>query len=81
MLAGGLDEFYGNLRWDGRRGEVSALTGRQGLSFFPPLCSAEARQDLLETSRRAVPMAELMGLSRHSCLQFDGADPGFLGVA
>jgi hypothetical protein len=25
-------------------------------------------------------MAELLGLSRESCLQFDGADPGFLGV-
>ncbi|MEU9456697.1 DUF2625 family protein [Streptomyces sp. NPDC048277] len=81
ILSGGLHEFYGSLRWDGWRSEVSVLNGRQGLSFFPPLRSAEARQDLLATSRRAVPMAELLGLSRDSCLQFDGADPGFLGVA
>jgi hypothetical protein len=81
ILSGGLQEFYGGLRWDGWRSEVSVLNGRQGLSFFPPLWSAEARQDLLATSRRAVPMAELLGLSRDSCLQFDGADPGFLGVA
>ncbi|MET8965106.1 DUF2625 family protein [Streptomyces sp. NPDC004074] len=81
ILAGGLREFYGGLRWDGWRSEVSVLNGRQGLSFFPPLWSAEARRDLPATSRRAVPMAELLGLSRDSCLQFDGADPGFLGVA
>ncbi|WVG01872.1 DUF2625 family protein [Streptomyces iakyrus] len=68
------------MRWDGWRDEVSVLNGRQGLSFFPPLWSAEARQDLLATSRRAVPMAELLSLSRDSCLQFDGADPGFLGA-
>ncbi|MER6218219.1 DUF2625 domain-containing protein [Streptomyces sp. NPDC001674] len=81
ILSGGLQEFYGGLRWAGWRTEVSALTGRQGLAFFPPLWSAEGRQDLLATSRRAVPMGELLGLSRDSCLQFDGADPGFLGVA
>ncbi|MFF7206205.1 DUF2625 family protein [Streptomyces sp. NPDC008141] len=61
--------------------EVSVLDGRQGLSFFPPLWSAEARQDLSATSRRAVPMAELHGVSCDSCLQLDGTDPGFLGVA
>ncbi|MGI5372810.1 DUF2625 domain-containing protein [Streptomyces sp. CA-251387] len=81
ILAGGLQEFYEGLRWDGWRSEVSALNGRQGLSFFPPLWSAEARQDLPATSRRAVPMTELLGLSRDMCLQFDGADPGFLGAA
>lgn len=81
VLSGGLDGFYENLRWDGWRGEVRALNGRQGLSFFPPLWSAEGRRDLPATSRRAVPMAELLGLSRDACLQFDGADPGFLGAA
>ncbi|MET8687343.1 DUF2625 domain-containing protein [Streptomyces sp. NPDC004732] len=81
ILSGGLQKFYGGLRWDGWRSEVSVLNGRQGLSFSPPLWSAEARQDLSATSRRAVPMAELLGLSRDSRLQFDGADPGFLGVA
>ncbi|RSS52896.1 DUF2625 family protein [Streptomyces sp. WAC07061] len=81
ILAGGLEEFYGDLRWAGWRGEVSALNGRQGLSFFPPLWSAEARQDLPATSRRAVPMAELLGLGRDSCLRFHGADPGSLGAA
>ncbi|MFF0808153.1 DUF2625 family protein [Streptomyces albogriseolus] len=80
ILSGGLQEFYAGLRWEGWRSEVSVLNGRQGLSFFPPLWSTEARQDLLATRRRTVPMAELLRLSRDSCLQFDGADPGFLGV-
>ncbi|WP_055569103.1 DUF2625 domain-containing protein [Streptomyces atriruber] len=81
ILSGGLQKFYGGLRWDGWRSEVSVLSGRQGLSFFPPLWSAEARQDLSATSRRAAPMAELLDMSRDARLQFDGADPGFLGVA
>lgn len=81
ILSGGLGEFYGGLRWDGWPGEVAALDGRQGLSFFPPLWSAEARRDLAATSRRAVPMAELLGLSRESCLRFGDSDPGFLGAA
>ncbi|ALV38077.1 DUF2625 domain-containing protein [Streptomyces sp. CdTB01] len=80
IVAGGLRDFYGDLRWDGWRTEVSALGGRQGLSFFPPLWSAEARQDLPATSRRAVPMAELLQLSSDACPQFDGVDPGFLGA-
>ncbi|MFD8289023.1 DUF2625 domain-containing protein [Streptomyces lavendulae] len=81
ILSGGLQEFYAGMRWDGWQGEVSALDGRQGLSFFPPLWSAEAHQDLSATSRAAVPMAELLGMSRDTCLQLDGTDPGFLGVA
>ncbi|MEU1085097.1 DUF2625 domain-containing protein [Streptomyces sp. NPDC005908] len=80
ILSGGHQEFYESLRWDGWRAEVSMLNGRQGLSFFPPLWSAEARQDLSATSRRAVSMAELLALSRDSCRQFDGTDPGFLGA-
>jgi hypothetical protein len=80
ILSGGLQGFYESLRWDGWRTEVSALNGRQGLSFFPSLWSAEARQDLGATSRRAVSMAELLGLSRDSCRQFDGTGPGFLGA-
>ncbi|BDM69907.1 hypothetical protein HEK616_33940 [Streptomyces nigrescens] len=81
ILSGGHQEFYKGLRWNDWRDEVTVLNGRQGLSFFPPLWSAEARRDLSATSRRAVPMAELLGLSRDACLQFDGADPGFLGAA
>ncbi|MFG3258748.1 DUF2625 family protein [Streptomyces sp. NPDC048172] len=81
LFSGGIQKFYESLRWDGWRTEVAALDGRQGLSVQPPLWSAEARQDLAATSRRAVPMAELLGISRDSRRQIDGADPGFLGAA
>ncbi|MEV3857105.1 DUF2625 domain-containing protein [Streptomyces sp. NPDC050095] len=80
MLSGGLQEFYAGLRWDGWRTEVSALNGRQGLTFYPPLWSAEAHQDLLATSRRAVPMAELLSFGRDTCRGLEGFDPGFLGA-
>ncbi|GHF70842.1 hypothetical protein GCM10010218_60190 [Streptomyces mashuensis] len=53
----------------------------RGISVFPPLWSAEARQDLSATSRRAVPMRELLDVARDACRQFDGVDPGFLGAA
>ncbi|MCD0486287.1 DUF2625 domain-containing protein [Streptacidiphilus sp. ASG 303] len=64
VLSGGLEQFYQSLRWDGWCRQVSGLNGRQGLSFFPPLWSAQGRHDLAATSRRAVPMAELLGVSR-----------------
>lgn len=79
-LSGALDRFYADVRWPGWQDEVAELDGTQGLSVFPPLWSAEARRDLPATSRRAVPMAELLGLSRATATQFDGQDPGFLGA-
>ncbi|MGW0391815.1 DUF2625 domain-containing protein [Streptomyces sp. NPDC003042] len=80
LVSGALDEFYADLRWAGWQDDVRALKRDQGLSLFPPLWSAEARQDLSATSRRAVPMTELLGVARDSCRQFDGVDPGFLGA-
>ncbi|MGW7282739.1 DUF2625 domain-containing protein [Streptomyces sp. NPDC054844] len=80
LVSGALDEFYADLRWTGWKEEVRALNSSEGLSPFPPLWSAEARQDISATSRRAVPMKELLGVARDSCRQFDGVDPGFLGT-
>ncbi|MEL5955369.1 DUF2625 domain-containing protein [Streptomyces sp. CLV115] len=80
LASGALDEFYADLRWSGWKDEVQALNGDQGLSLFPPLWSAEARQNLSVASRRAVPMTELLGVARDSCRQFDGVDPGLLGA-
>ncbi|MFE4874043.1 DUF2625 domain-containing protein [Streptomyces sp. NPDC056682] len=80
LVSGALDEFYEGLRWPGWRDEARTLKNDQGLSLFPPLWSAEARQNIAGTSRRAVPMAELLGVARDSCRQFDGVDPGFLGA-
>ncbi|MGW7241529.1 DUF2625 family protein [Streptomyces sp. NPDC054804] len=80
LVSGALDDFYADLRWPGWKEEVRALNNSQGLSMFPPLWSAEARQDISATSRRGVPMRELLGVARDSCRQFDGVDPGFLGA-
>ncbi|MFF1649122.1 DUF2625 family protein [Streptomyces sp. NPDC058240] len=80
LASGALDDFYAGLRWPGWQDEVRALSGAQGLSLFPPLWSAEARENISGTSRRAVPMRELLGIARESSRQFDGADPGFLGT-
>ncbi|MGW1402309.1 DUF2625 domain-containing protein [Streptomyces sp. NPDC002405] len=80
LVSGALDEFYADLRWPGWKDEIQALNSDQGLSLFPPLWSAEARQDLPATSRRAVPMRELLSVARDSCRHFDGVDPGFLGA-
>jgi hypothetical protein len=79
LLAGGTEQFYENLRWPGWRGESGALKGTQGISFFPYLWSAEARRDLPATSRRTVPMTELLDLHRDSGQKLDSVDPGFLG--
>lgn len=80
LVSGALEQFYEDLRWPGWQDEVEGLAGSQGLSVFPSLWSAEARRDLPAASRRAVPMAELLGLSRDASRQFDGPDPGFLGA-
>ncbi|KAB1987926.1 DUF2625 family protein [Streptomyces triticiradicis] len=79
LLTEGTDTFYDTLRWPGWRAESGALTGTQGLSVVPFLWSAEARRDLQSTSRRAVPLAEILGLHRDFALKLDGVDPGFLG--
>ncbi|RFC71081.1 DUF2625 domain-containing protein [Streptomyces sp. AcE210] len=80
LVSGALDEFYANLRWPGWKEEVRALNSSQGLAMFPPLWSAEGCQDISATSRRAVPMRELLGVARDACREFDGVDPGFLGA-
>jgi hypothetical protein len=79
LLTGGMEQFYETLRWPGWRAESGALTGSQGISVAPFLWSAEAKRDLAATSRRAVPLAELLGVNRHFCQELDSVDPGFLG--
>ncbi|MFA7768529.1 DUF2625 domain-containing protein [Streptomyces sp. NPDC048723] len=80
LLSGALDQFYADLRWPGWRAEVAELNGGRGLSLYPPLWSAEGRGDLAATSRRAVPMGQLLGFARETGQQFDGVDAGFMGA-
>lgn len=56
-----LEEFYGGIRWEGWREEAVRLSPDEGFSIYPPLWSKE-RKDA-PPSRRAVPMAELVGLN------------------
>ncbi|MFD6420797.1 DUF2625 family protein [Streptomyces sp. NPDC060198] len=79
LASGGTEGFYRDLRWPGWREEAAALSCDQGFSVFPFLWSKEARDDLAATSRRAVPMREVLGVAADFARQMGPADPGFLG--
>ncbi|QBI56517.1 DUF2625 domain-containing protein [Streptomonospora litoralis] len=78
-LSGGLERFYSGLRWPGWREEVGGLSPSHGISVYPYLWSAQAQEDIAATSRRPVPMAELIGLNSESTARIGVAPPGFLG--
>ncbi|WP_328720082.1 DUF2625 domain-containing protein [Streptomyces sp. NBC_00247] len=79
LASGGTDGFYQDLRWPGWREEAAALSCAQGFSVYPFLWSKEAHDDLAATSRRAVPMREVLGVAADFARQMGPADPGFLG--
>lgn len=79
LLSGRLDTFYDGLRPPGWREEAAALSLSEGISVFPFLWTEEAHADLAATSRRAVPMREILGVAADFALQMGPADPGFLG--
>ncbi|MFD9575345.1 DUF2625 domain-containing protein [Streptomyces sp. NPDC059982] len=81
LLSGRLETFYDGLRWPGWREEVAALALEQGLSVYPFLWSEEAHADLAATSRRPVPMREVLGVAADFARQMGPSDPGFLGDA
>ncbi|WP_344106206.1 DUF2625 family protein [Myceligenerans crystallogenes] len=78
-LGGGLEDFTEGLRWHGWEAETRELGGGRGLNVFPPLWSRQAHEDLDATSRRDVPMAELVEMARSAAAQIDGVDVGPLG--
>lgn len=80
MLSGGLHPFYEQLRWPGWRDEAAGLSYAQGISVYPFLWSKEARADLAATSRRPVPMRQVLGVAADFARQMGPADPGFLGT-
>ncbi|MGW4383585.1 DUF2625 family protein [Kitasatospora sp. NPDC004531] len=71
--------FYDGLRWPGWREEAAALAPDQGISVYPFLWSQEAHQNLAATSRRPVPLRELLALSADFATQAGLPHPGFLG--
>ncbi|GAA1977947.1 DUF2625 family protein [Catenulispora subtropica] len=80
LLSGDVEGFYSRLRWDGWREEASAAGFSQGITVFPYLWTKEAHEDLGATTRRAVPMREVLGMAADFARQFGPADPGFLGA-
>jgi hypothetical protein len=80
IFSGGLERFYQHLRWPGWEAESAALSPGQGISVVPFLWTKEAHQDLAATSRRPVPMRELLGLHGELNRQLGEDDPGFLGT-
>ncbi|GLV95548.1 MULTISPECIES: DUF2625 domain-containing protein [Streptomyces] len=79
LLSGRLETFYDGMRWPGWREEAAALDFEQGLSVYPFLWSEEAHADLAATSRRPVPMREVLGVAADFGRQMGSSDPGFLG--
>ncbi|MCX4632594.1 DUF2625 family protein [Streptomyces sp. NBC_01443] len=67
------------MRWPGWREETTALAVGHGLSVYPFLWSEEAHADLAATSRRPVPMREVLGVAADFARQMGPSDPGFLG--
>jgi hypothetical protein len=61
-VRGSLDTFYADSRWPGWQDELATLNPDRGYSIYPPLWSVGP--DILERSRRAVPMTELWSLQR-----------------
>ncbi|MFE2557809.1 DUF2625 family protein [Streptomyces sp. NPDC059352] len=79
LLSGRLETFYDGLRWPGWREEAAGLALSQGVSVYPFLWSEEAHADLAATSRRPVPMREVIGVAADFARQMGPSDPGFLG--
>ncbi|PAX83983.1 hypothetical protein CLM85_12385 [Streptomyces albidoflavus] len=79
LLSGRVATFYDGLRWPGWREEAAALDCSQGTAVYPFLWSEDARADLPATSRRPVPMREVLALSRDFARRTGAVDSGFLG--
>ncbi|MEV8098736.1 DUF2625 family protein [Kitasatospora sp. NPDC085879] len=79
LLSDGPEALYEGLRWPGWREESTALAPSQGIAVYPFLWSEQARADLAATSRKAVPMREVLGVAADFARQTGPADPGFLG--
>jgi hypothetical protein len=78
LLSERVEGFYSALRWAGWRAEAAAAGLSQGISVFPFLWSKQA-EDLAATTRRPVPMSEVLGMAADFAQQIGVADPGFLG--
>lgn len=72
---GGLEEFYGELRWPEWQEEVAALAPDQGITVYPPLWSVEGR-DPAAASRRPAALTELLAFRDDTIRQLEGLPSG-----
>lgn len=61
ILGPGLNDFYGDLRWEGWQNEISDLSADSGIFIYPPLFADGP--SISERSRKAVPVIELWGIA------------------
>ncbi|MEU7372449.1 DUF2625 family protein [Streptomyces albidoflavus] len=80
LLSGQLELFYDGLRWPGWCEEAAALDHAQGIAVHPFLWSEEAHADLAVTSRRPVPMREVLGVATDAARRTGTGEAGFLGA-
>lgn len=67
-------------RWPGWEAEVAAVPPDRGLSVYPFPWTEEGRDDIAATSRRPVPITELLGTHRDFAHQHGLPDLGPLGA-
>ena len=79
LASGGTAQFYADLRWPGWENEIRVLAPWQGLAVYPFLWSEEAQANLAATTRRPVPMPEILGMHAEFRTQMGLPSPGFLG--
>lgn len=80
LLDGGAASHYYDVLWPTWRSEVAELSLRDGISVVPFLWSQEAQEDVAATTRKPVPLKQILSSHAISCAQLGLAQPGELGV-
>jgi hypothetical protein len=80
LLDGGAANHYHEVLWPTWRAEVAELGPRDGISVYPFLWSEEAQENMAATTRKPVPLNEILGIHASSAEQLGLAQPGALGA-
>lgn len=79
LVDGGAAAHYHDVLWPTWRTEVAELGLRDGIAVYPFLWSEEAQEDMAATTRKPVPLTEILGMNTAFCDQLGLAQPGELG--
>jgi hypothetical protein len=80
LLDGGAAGHYEDVLWPTWRAEVAELGLREGITTYPFLWSEEAQDDIAATTRKAVPLEQILGMHSSFCAQLGLGQPGELGA-